>query len=96
MGGVDNHAKVEGPIVMDVMENFTNRWIRQNPKMMDAVLDVEEDDSIVLDASAPENSSGGPFVVQLLRSITVDSALMDEDRGFRVLYGVGLLVAGRH
>jgi len=75
----DIHARVEGPIVMDVLQNFTDRWIRQNPKLMDAIFDVEDDDDIELEAHAPEGF-GGPFVVQLLRSISIDSAIMDEDR----------------
>ena len=75
----DIHAKLEGPIVLDVLQNFTERWMKQNPKMMDAILELDEDDDIVLDAPAPE-TAGGPFVVQLLRSITIDSAIMDEER----------------
>lgn len=75
----DIHARVEGPIVLDVLQNFTDRWIRQNPKLMDVILDIEDDDSIDLEAYAPEGF-GGPFVVQLLRSITIDSAIMDEGR----------------
>jgi len=75
----DIHAKVEGPIVCDVLQNFTDRWIKQNPGLEDAVLCLADDEDISLEAQAPE-AFGGPFVVQLLRSITMDSAIMDEKR----------------
>jgi len=75
----DIHAKVEGPIVYDVMTNFTDRWIKQNPNQIEAVLDVEDDEDIDLNCQ-DHHSTGGQFVVQLLRSITIDSALMNQDR----------------
>ena len=75
----DIHSKVEGPIVTDVMRNFTDRWIKQRPDLADAVLAVEEDEEVDLNCE-DYHSTGGPFSVQLLRSITIDSALMDSDR----------------
>jgi len=77
----DIHARLEGPVVIDIMENFTNRWIKQKYDMMDAILDLEDDEEVVLDAPAVEReNSGGEFVVQLFRSITSDSAILDEER----------------
>jgi len=77
----DIHARVEGPIVLDVLCNFADRWIKQNPAQCDDLLCIEDDPDIWADEPVlcPE-SEGGPWVVQLLRSITIDSAIMDEDR----------------
>ena len=75
----DIHSKVEGPIVTDVMRNFTDRWVKQSPDLADSVLAVEEDEDLDLDCQ-DYHSTGGPFTVQLLRSITEDSALMEEER----------------
>ena len=45
---------------------------------MDVVLDLESDPDMMLDGSNDSNGEG--FVVQLLRSITIDSAVMNETR----------------
>lgn len=76
----DIHSKVEGPIVADVMRNFTDRWMKQRPDLADSVLALEDDEEVELDCQ-DYHSTGGPFTVQLLRSITIDSALMEESRG---------------
>jgi len=75
----DIHAKVEGPIAFDVMTNFVDRWIKQNPDLILEVVDVENDEDIDLNCQE-HHSCGGPFVIQLLRSITIDSACMNQDR----------------
>lgn len=62
-------------MAFDLMTNFTDRWYQQNSGQMDAVLDLENDSDIVLDGT-----DDGGFVVQLLRSITIDSAVMNEAR----------------
>jgi len=72
----DIHAKVEGPIVLDVLQNFTERWAKQNQEQVDALLTLHDDEDLVLD----NPTAGGSYVVQLFRSITIDSALMDEKR----------------
>jgi len=77
----DIHARVEGPIALDVLQNFHDRWVKQNPDGCEALLDLEEDPDILTDEPAPcPESEGGPWVVQLLRSITIDSAIFDEER----------------
>ena len=75
----DIHCKVEGSIALDVMTNFNDRWCRQNPEQMDALLDLENDDDMEL-SDIGDHSLGGQFVVQLFRSITIDSAIMNEER----------------
>ena len=74
----DIHARVEGPIVRDVLSNFADRWIKQNPAQCEDLLDLEEEPGILVEAAAPEQEGdGGPWVVQLLRSISIDSAIID-------------------
>ena len=46
------HARVEGPIVFDVVQNLTDRGIRQNPKI-DAIIDFQDNDYIEMEAHAP-------------------------------------------
>ena len=72
----DIHARVEGPAVRDILENFSERWRKQaadkTPELMDVtqledVFDfgnVEEDD---------EDQGQSPWSVQILRSATSDS-----------------------
>ena len=76
----DIHAKVEGPVAVDVMTNFTDRWIQQNPEQVDDVLVLDEDEDMDLLCQDDLETGGGQFVVQLLRSITIDSALMNQER----------------
>ena len=68
--------------------------MKQNPDGCEALLDLEEDpdiltvsrisialffEGLIKDEPAPcPESEGGPWVVQLLRSITIDSAIFDE------------------
>ena len=74
----DIHARVEGPIVRDVLANFADRWIKQNPAQCEDLLDLDEEPGLVVEAAAPEQEGdGGPWVVQLLRSISIDSAVID-------------------
>ena len=75
----DIHAKVEGPIAFDVLTNFADRWIKQNPDLILELVDVENDEDIDLNCQE-HHSLGGPFVIQLLRSITIDSACMNQER----------------
>ena len=75
----DIHSKVEGPIVTSVLKNFTDRWMKQSPDQAEAVLALEEDEEVELNCQ-DYHATGGAFTVQLLRSITIDSALMEEDR----------------
>ena len=67
----DIHAKVEGPIVYDVMTNFTDRWIKQNPNQIEAVLDVEDDEDIDLNCQ-DHHSTGRAFGDNLVNSQNCD------------------------
>ena len=81
----DIHARVEGPIVMDIVRNFADRWIKQNPAMCDDLLELEGQGDLLLEEPAEEvEGEGGPWVVQLLRSITIDSAVLDSERAAEI------------
>ena len=81
----DIHARVEGPIVMDIVRNFADRWIKQNPAMCDDLLELEGQEDLLLEEPAEEvEGEGGPWVVQLLRSITIDSAVLDSERAAEI------------
>ena len=70
----DIHGKVEGPIALDIKRNFEERWCKQSPDSHLHLFHVN-DDEFVTDAPAftPE-FDGGPWTVQLFRSITSDSS----------------------
>ena len=75
----DIHAKVEGPAAMDICRNFMERWAKQSPDKISYLLDVEADFQV--DHPGPFNEAeGGPWVVQVFRSITSDSALFQPSR----------------
>ena len=81
----DIHARVEGPVVMDIVRNFAGGWIKQNPAMCDDLLELEGQGDLLLEEPADEvEGEGGPWVVQLLRSITIDSAVMDAERAAEI------------
>ena len=77
----DIHSKVEGPIALDIKTNFEERWIKQSEDTRDKLYDIMDESEFVLDAPAniPE-SDGGPWTVQLFRSITSDSAQLLEEK----------------
>ena len=76
----DIHAKVEGPIALDIKKNFEERWCRQSEDMVTQLFHASEDD-FVLDAPAVlEEHEGGPWNMQLFRSITSDSCIFDLER----------------
>ena len=77
----DIHAKVEGPIALDIKTNFEERWIRQSEDARDQLYETLDESEFVLDAPAniPE-SDGRPWTVQLFRSITSDSAKLIEEK----------------
>ena len=68
----DIHAKVEGPVALDVWENFTMRWKKQCKSQEDYLVLLDED--YALDAPGPFTpEQGGAWVAQIFRSITSDS-----------------------
>ena len=76
----DIHARVEGPIALDIKKNFEERWCRQSEDMVTRLYNATEDE-FMLEAPAfvPENE-GGPWNIQLFRSITSDSCIFDLQR----------------
>eukprot|EP00096_Caligus_rogercresseyi_P003408 TRINITY_DN1636_c0_g1_i1.p1 TRINITY_DN1636_c0_g1~~TRINITY_DN1636_c0_g1_i1.p1 ORF type:complete len:786 (+),score=221.15 TRINITY_DN1636_c0_g1_i1:88-2445(+) len=84
----DCHAKIEGPAALDVMKNFEERWRRQADYHVNDLYHVEDD---VIDRGAiPEvpSSEGGPWTVQLFRSITSDACVFDFE-GQKYLHSKG-------
>ncbi len=76
----DCHAKVEGPVALDIMKNFEERWRRQaEDNVQDLIHLSEEEFSLDSTPEVPE-SEGGPWSVQLFRSITSDSCVFDFDK----------------
>ena len=71
----DIHAKVEGPIVLDIKQNFEDRWCQQAGEDMENELFDMDLDPLV---EHPE-FDGGPWTMQLFRSITNGSCVMKED-----------------
>uniref|UniRef100_A0A6A7FYI4 phospholipase D n=3 Tax=Hirondellea gigas TaxID=1518452 RepID=A0A6A7FYI4_9CRUS len=75
----DIHCKVEGPIVMDILANFNERWRQQASEMLSR-LKVITDEEFAIDAPAPVEDEAQSWNVQLFRSISSDSASFDFDR----------------
>ena len=74
----DIHARVEGPAAKDICQNFMDRWVIQNSSQADCLASLK---NIDLNAAGPhEEGTGGPWVLQVFRSITSDSANFDEGR----------------
>lgn len=83
----DIHARVEGPVVVDLVRNFVERWRKQAPDRQHRLIPLE-DETFALDWKAPD----GPFWgVQLFRSINSDSALFHTDVLDRLLARKGRL-----
>ena len=63
----DIHAKVEGPIAVDVMKNFEERWSKQSEDMIARLYQIDESEFA---PDAPANClehDGGPWTIQLFR-----------------------------
>ena len=77
----DIHSKVEGPIALDIMKNFEERWIRQSEDLEHKLFDINHSSDFILDAPAaiPEYEDS-PWTIQLFRSITSDSAKLCEEK----------------
>jgi len=77
----DCHARVEGPVAKDIMENFNERWRRQVEERVQTLMHVESDDAFDFESPPPiPEEEGGPWTAQLFRSITTDSCVFDFDR----------------
>ena len=71
----DIHARVEGPATRFIIKNFVERWKNQNPEQSDCLVSLDD-----IDQDAIGQDDNDPWSVQILRSITADSALFDLDR----------------
>ena len=76
----DCHAKVEGPIALDLMKNFEERCLRQDEESVTSLFRPSEDEFVIDAPGAVQEHEGGEWSAQLFRSITEDSALFDFDR----------------
>jgi len=74
----DIHARVEGPIARDVLENFIERWVRQGEGMPPLINDVFCS-KINPQAVAVLEDPSKEWNVQLFRSITSDSADLKQE-----------------
>jgi phospholipase D1/2 len=64
---------------MDICVNFMERWAKQNADKIDYLVNVEAD--FETDRPGPYlEAEGGPWVVQVFRSITSDSAVFEPAR----------------
>ena len=76
----DIHSKVEGPIALDIKKNFEERWCRQSEDL-ETHLVCFDDSEFALDAPATlQDHDGGPWTIQLFRSITSDSCQLDLEK----------------
>ena len=72
----DIHARIEGPAVRDILENFSERWRKQvsdkTPELMD---DTQLEDMFDFGNVGDDDEDQGqsPWSVQILRSATSDS-----------------------
>eukprot|EP00123_Amoebidium_parasiticum_P007400 comp18098_c0_seq1/m.18733 comp18098_c0_seq1/g.18733 ORF comp18098_c0_seq1/g.18733 comp18098_c0_seq1/m.18733 type:complete len:758 (-) comp18098_c0_seq1:28-2301(-) len=82
----DIHCKVEGMVARDLMQNFHERWSRQNSSYADALFDVDRSGFI-----RPEEERWGDgsdsWNVQLLRSIDSEVANFQHNEGLVELRG---------
>ena len=76
----DIHAMVVGPVAIDILDNFADRWCQQNHPMRDDLYYITEDEFAIYEPADIQEEQGGGWNVQLFRSITSDSAVMSQDR----------------
>ena len=71
----DIHARLEGPAVRDILENFTERWRKQAAdKVPELFTDTELQDMFDFESVGEEEEEGrSPWRVQIFRSATSDS-----------------------
>ena len=72
----DIHAKIEGPVALDIKKNFEERWSRQVDELESRLYEFDEEE-FEFDAPATcLEHEGGSWNVQLFRSITSESCVM--------------------
>jgi phospholipase D1/2 len=72
----DIHSRVEGPVAMDVLQNFIDRWVLQGegwPPLVNQQFSQKINPNAVASLDHPEKE----WNVQLFRSITSDSAKLE-------------------
>ena len=69
----DIHARLEGPIACDVKKNFEERWCRQSEDMVTRLCQFNEDEFVFDAPAVHQEHEGGPWNMQIFRSITSDS-----------------------
>ena len=88
----DNHAKVEGPIALDLMKNFEERCMRQDEDHVNRLVHLSEDEFVIDTPGIVPDHEGGDWSAQLFRSITDDSAFFDLNKQQNLHRKAGLLV----
>jgi len=74
----DIHCRVEGPVARDVLENFIERWKMQGIKeSQPPCIDDHFRSKVNPEAVSVQDDPGKEWNVQLFRSITSDSAVLD-------------------
>ena len=72
----DIHAKIEGPVALDIKKNFEERWSRQVDDLESRLYEFDEEEfEFDAPAACPENE-GGSWNIQLFRSITSESCVL--------------------
>ena len=75
----DIHCKLEGPVVIDIISNFTERWRNQAADMETRLLPITED-KFAINEPAPVDDPELSWTTQLFRSISSDSAHFNFNR----------------
>jgi phospholipase D1/2 len=78
----DLHASLEGPVALDLKKNFEERWCRQSEDMVSRLFQIDESEFVLDAPAAIQGQDAGSWNVQLFRSITSDSCVMDVDRHY--------------
>ncbi len=84
----DCHARVQGPVALDIMKNFEERWQTQAEDNVQSLLHLSSEEFSLEPDLEPSEHEGGHWTCQLFRSITSDSCLFDFRR-FNLLHSKG-------
>ena len=74
----DIHAKIEGPSVQELIQNFTERWTKQaKEKQQENLYNITKEE---FDYDNVGEDSNNPWNVQIFRSATQDSCSFDKEK----------------
>lgn len=76
----DIHSRLEGPITLDILDNFETRWRKQASDKIGSLYEITEDEFNIDFIPEVDDTDGGHWNIQLLRSITSDSCEFDVDK----------------